>query len=139
MTLYNIIGSENKVLNLGGPLPKDQALELAAALELDSPRLIWTLHPSQDIGLKPWLTLRSWLSEEELTLTSVSDEILDTEGSVYGRDEAMWWVCPLLVVQSDPTGTRVLEEEEEENFRDWLDPDGLRPSDLSKPNDITYA
>lgn len=87
------------------------------------------------------ITLRSWIDENELHLNSeVSEEIMDTEGAAYAdKNDCEWWACPLLIVQTDTTGTRVLDEEDEERVREWIDEDNNRPSDLSKPDTVTYG
>lgn len=83
-------------------------------------------------------TLRNWISENELHLdTSVCGELMDSEGRAYEDAQGtLYWACPLLVVQSDPTGTRAMDGEAEANFRDWIDEEGNRPHDLSKPFEV---
>ena len=86
-------------------------------------------------------TLRNWIAQNELHLdTPVCEEILDAEGLIYSdRSGEGWWVSPLLVIHTAPGGTRALGEEEEANFRDWLDVDGNRPHDFSKPDLLVDA
>jgi hypothetical protein len=84
------------------------------------------------------VTLKNWLTDNELHLdSSVCEEVIETEGHCYRDAQGTeYWVCPLLVVQTDTTGTRPLDEEAEANFREWLDVDNNRPHDLTKPNEV---
>ena len=66
------------------------------------------------------------------------DEWLDVEGRAYSKGSADWWVHPLLVVQDDNTGCRVLDEDEEESFRELIDDEGNRPFDRTKPEEFSF-
>jgi hypothetical protein len=88
--------------------------------------------------MKTTTTLRNWIDTDGLTIDDVvCDELMDYDGIVYeghGHSEGQsWFVNGLIVVESSSVGTRVVDEDEADRLREWINAED-RASDSSVPN-----
>lgn len=65
------------------------------------------------------MTLQEWLIANDLKLeTEVCEEWLDADGGEASHDGATYFICPFFIARTDETGTRILDDNDEEEFRD---------------------